>query len=108
VFGVACHDDFEGSYDIRFFVTFDCFRSDDKVGFQNILGMNSSQINEVLPKSDELLFIRECNGETYLYILDKERLSKSCLPRFTSDPPTIRSRKIGHFFNMNIVSFQYR
>jgi hypothetical protein len=26
-----------------------------QVGFQNILGMNSSQVNEVLPESDELL-----------------------------------------------------
>jgi hypothetical protein len=28
-----------------------------QVGFQNILGMNSSQVNEVLPKSDELLLL---------------------------------------------------
>jgi hypothetical protein len=29
-----------------------------QVGFQNILGINSSQVNEVLPESDELLSYR--------------------------------------------------
>jgi hypothetical protein len=98
VFGVACHDDFEGSYDIRFFATFDCFRSDDKavvnfsissqntefpktyrqVRFQNILGMNSSQVNEVLPEFDELLSENAMEKHICIFLTRRNCLGPAC------------------------------